>query len=129
MRKRSLLIIFILALLPLMTYLCWYVYANDPYLGYSSYFDGVSIDINGKGKTKTIFAFTPERYPEDHYIFLPSSAILSETKIYYKKADVLLLSFDNEGDKALYSGGNLSNIETDKIYRAAFMTKSGEVLE
>ncbi len=122
-------IIFILALLPLMIYLCWYVYANNPYLGYSSYFDGVSIDINGKGKTKTIFAFTPERYPEDHYIFLPSSAILSETKIYYKKADVLLLSFENEGDKALYSGGNLSNIETDKIYQAAFMTKAGEVLE
>ncbi len=129
MRKKSLFIIFIMAFMPLMIYLCWYVYANDPFLGYRSYFDTISIDVNGKGKTKTIFTFTPERFREDHYIFLPSSAVLSETKIYYKTDGVLLLSFENEEDKALYSGGNLSNVERDKIYQASFVSRSGELLE
>ncbi|MCR5024997.1 MAG: CotH kinase family protein [Lachnospiraceae bacterium] len=129
MRKKLLVLIFIAALLPLITYLIWHYKTYDPYKGYSSYYDGISIDINGKGQMKTISTITPDGFPEDHYVFLPSSAVLPETRIYYKEADVLILSAEGHEDIALYSGGNLSNVERDLIYQTAFYSKSGEVLD
>ncbi len=129
MRKKLLVLIFIAALLPLIIYLIWHYKTYDPYKGYGSYYDGISIDINGKGQMKTISTFTPDGFPEDHYVFLPSSAVLPETRIYYKEADVLILSAEGHEDIALYSGGNLSNVERDLIYQTAFYSKSGEVLD
>ena len=118
-----------MAALPLLAYLLWYLRNFDPLFGRASYYDGITIDVNGKGKTKTIYPFTPEKYPEDHYIFLPSSSVLSETRIFYDDADVLVLSAEGKEDTALYSGGNLSGIETGVIYYSSLFSSGGELLE
>ena len=129
MRKKLPLCLFLAALIPLVIYLIWYVNTSDPYSGYSSYYDGISVDINGKGRVKTISVFTPEKFPEDHYVFLPSSAVLPETRIYFKMAYAILLSAEGKEDIALYSGGNLGNVEKDLIYYTTFVTRNGEVLD
>ncbi len=115
--------------LPLLAYLLWYARNFDPLFGRASYYDGISINVNGKGKTKTIYPFTPEQYPEDHYIFLPSSTVLSETLIFYDDANVLVLSAEGKEDTTLYSGGNLSGIETGVIYHSSLFSSGGELLE
>lgn len=130
MRKRGLIIILFIALLPLMAYFLWFYRTGGLRSGFSSCFDSFSIDVNGKGKIKTVFSFTPEKYPNDHYVFLPSSALFPECGVYYSGADTLLLKSTEDGSStALKSGGNLSSVEKNVIYEASFFSASGAVLE
>ncbi len=129
MRKALLITVFISAFLPFVIYLKWYKENRAPYDGYDSAYDSVSIDINGKGGLKSVRVYTPSDHPDEHYVFLPSSAVFSETRLYIKGADTLVLSSEGAEDTAVHSGGSLSNVEEGQVYDSALYSRSGILIE
>ena len=129
---KSRLTLFFAALLPFILFSVWRMKTTTPYLDDNSYFDKVSVIVNGNGNMTQVSALDMgdgEKGYRNHTVFLPSCADLHECRLIFKKAKYLMLFDKGEEILQLRSNQRMDEIRLNYEYDAQFFDEDGDLKE